>query len=70
MAGMAPASVFVVEHLHVHANGEEEVKMIGVYESREAAVGAVPNGYKSGFYVEEYEIGKDHWSEGYDNLIP
>ena len=80
MASMAAASVFVVQHLHVYADGEEEVKMIGVYESREAAVRAVQRlatqpGFrdwpdirddcKSGFYVNEYEIGKDHWCEGY-----
>lgn len=35
------ASVFVVQHLHRHANGQECVKMIGVYESRRAAEQAV-----------------------------
>jgi hypothetical protein len=78
------ASVFVVQHLHVHAQGEECVKMIGVYKSRRAAEQAVrrlasqlgfrdrPNiidplkdHEESGFYIDEYRIGEDHWTEGY-----
>ena len=34
-------SVFVLEHLHILPNGEEDVKMIGVYHSAEAARAAV-----------------------------
>jgi hypothetical protein len=78
------SSVFVVQHLHVHASGEECVKMIGVYESRRAAEEAVGRvatqpGFRdhpkvidprrdeeeSGFYIDEYKIGQDHWTEGY-----
>ena len=77
-------SVFVVQHLHVHENGEECVKLIGVYESRRAAEQAVErvalqpgfcdwpsiidplrDGEESGFYIDEYEVGKDHWTEGF-----
>jgi hypothetical protein len=77
-------SVFVVQHLHVHASGEECVKMIGVYESRRAAEEAVGRvatqpGFRdhakvidperdeeeSGFYIDEYRLGQDHWTEGY-----
>jgi hypothetical protein len=77
-------SVFVVQHLHVHANGEECVKMIGVYETRRAAEQAVERlatqpGFRdypkiidprqddeeSGFYIDGYKIGEDHWTEGY-----
>ncbi len=34
-------SVFVVQHLHVLPHGEENVKLIGVYRSLEAANAAV-----------------------------
>lgn len=80
----SPTSVFVVQHLHVHTNGEECVKMIGVYETRRAAEDAVERlvakpGFRdypqiieplrdaeeSGFYIDEYEIGEDHWTEGF-----
>jgi hypothetical protein len=78
------SSVFVVQHLHVHDNGNEDVKMIGVYESRKAAeqaverlagqpgfrewpniVGPFQDNVDSGFYIDEYRIGEDHWTEGY-----
>jgi hypothetical protein len=78
------ASVFVVQHLHIHANGEECVKMIGVYESRRAAEQAIgrlvtqpgfreypkiidprEDNEESGFYIDEYRIGEDHWTEGF-----
>lgn len=78
------ASVFVVQHLHVHADGGECVKMIGVYETQSDAQQAVgrlsaQHGFRdhpriidplrddeeSGFYIDEYKIGEDHWTEGY-----
>ena len=34
-------SVFIVQHLHTLPHGEEDVKMIGVYKSLEAAMAAV-----------------------------
>lgn len=33
--------VFIVQHLHRHENGEDDVKMIGAYRTRESAVAAV-----------------------------
>lgn len=78
------SSVFVVQYLSVHENGEECLMMIGVYESRSAAEEAVKRlasqpGFRespniidpstdeedNGFYIDEYEIGKDHWPEGF-----
>ena len=80
----ASSTVFVVHHLHVHEDGTECAKMIGVYRSRtdaEHAVGrlAMQPGFRdfpkildplrddveSGFYIDEYKIGEDHWTEGY-----
>lgn len=34
-------TVFVVQHVHVFDDGEEDVKMIGVYTSREIALKGV-----------------------------
>jgi hypothetical protein len=80
-------SVFVVQHLNILPSGEDDVKMIGVYATREDAIQAAwrlasQPGFcdfpsvvdpsvtddTRGFYVEEYEIGKDHWQEGYATL--
>ena len=82
-------SVFIVQHVHVHASGDECVKMIGVYLTRTAALEAVGRlaekpGFRdypqiinpihdeeaSGFYIDEYDIGEDHWSEGYVTDVP
>lgn len=80
----SPVTVLVVQHLHVHANGEECVKMIGVYSNRAEAEQAVTrqsslSGFRdhphiidplrderqSGFYIDEYQVGQDHWTEGF-----
>jgi hypothetical protein len=77
-------SIYLVQHLHILPQDEEDVKMIGVYATREDAIEAVARlalqpGFcdhprivdfdadtdMQGFHVEEYEIGKDHWQEGY-----
>jgi hypothetical protein len=66
------ASVFVVHH--VHELGDcEDTKLIGVYSSQvgaNLAVGRamVQPGFRenpNGFSVEEYEVDKDHWVEGF-----
>jgi hypothetical protein len=79
-------SVFVVQHLHTLPQGENDVKMIGVYATREDAIKAMRRlakqpGFRElpdvvdyatesmhGFHIDEYEIGKDHWQEGYDTV--
>ncbi len=80
--------VFLVQHLHVHEDGRECVKLIGVYESRtdaERAIGRVSTqpGFRdfsrvidpilddeeSGFYIDKYRIGKDHWTEGFVTIV-
>ena len=57
-----------------HENPEtEDVKLIGVYSSRAAAEAAILRASKqpgfsksiNGFNIDEYEIDKDHWTEGY-----
>jgi hypothetical protein len=77
-------SVFLVQHVHVLASGEEDVKLIGVYTSLQAAVAAVDRlkiqpGFRDhaticdpmkdssddGFHISEYELDKDHWTEGF-----
>lgn len=67
------ASVFVLQHVHSRDNGDEDVKFIGVYSSREkadAAVGRLTRlpGFSDapdGFHVDEYRLDQDHWVEGY-----
>jgi hypothetical protein len=65
-------SVFLVQHSREIA-GCEDVKLIGAYSSRRDAEAAVSrlaqqSGFRehpTGFHIDEYEIGKDHWVEGF-----
>jgi hypothetical protein len=66
-------SVFVLWHVHEIADGEDDEKLIGVYRSRDDAEAAIERlrsqpgfaEYSNGFTIAEYEIGKDHWAEGF-----
>lgn len=70
--------VFVVQHVHEVDEGNEEVKVIGVYSSEEAANAAVARlslqpGFRettSGFHVDRYIIDQDHWTEGFVPVRP
>ncbi len=68
--------IFVVQHLHVHEDGEEDVKFIGVYSSREVAEGAVDRlklqpGFcdtPDGFSIDLYRLDEDNWTDGYATI--
>jgi len=68
--------VFVLQHVHSLDDGGEDVKFIGVYSSRENAQAAVTRlcrapGFSdapAGFHIDEYQIDKDQWVEGYATL--
>ena len=71
------ASVFVLQHVHTREDGVEDVKLIGVYSSREKAEAAVARlgplpGFvdaQEGFHIDEYRIDQDHWAEGYVTAV-
>lgn len=77
-------SVFIVQHLNIPPDGQENVKFIGAYRSVGSARAAIDRlkdqpGFcdhprlvdpmkddePSGFYISEYDLDKDHWTEGY-----
>ena len=70
------SSVFLVWHSHSRF-GETDDKLIGVYNSTEDAAAAVARlstqpgfkEYPNEFEVVEYEIGKDHWTEGFVTVL-
>jgi hypothetical protein len=70
------ASVFVLQHVHSTEDDVEDVKLIGVYSSREKAQGAVARlgrapGFSDapdGFHIDEYHVDQDQWVEGYATL--
>ncbi len=65
--------VYVLQHLHEMEGGVEEVKLIGVYSSRESAEAAIARlgrapGFSdavAGFHIDEYQVDRDQWVEGY-----
>ena len=69
-------SVFELQHVHSLANGDEDVKFIGVYSSLENAETAVrrlsnASGFADdpdGFQIDKYRIDQDQWVGGYAAL--
>ena len=66
-------AVYVVQHVHIINDDEEDVKMIGVYSNEQLAQEAVARlrsqpGFcdvPDGFHIDRYELNKDHWTEGF-----
>lgn len=69
--------VYVLQHEHEFDDGSEDVKFIGVYSNWQKAEQAVQRlqgqkGFRDtpkGFAIDEYELDKDHWAEGYTSVI-
>ena len=65
--------VFTVQHVHEFDDGHEDLKFIGVYSTMPKAEDAVnrlksEEGFRDlpeGFEIDECELDKDHWTEGY-----
>ncbi|MCM3630409.1 hypothetical protein M3194_24045 [Paenibacillus glycanilyticus] len=68
-------TIFIVQHSYeVGEDGlYDETKLIGVYSSKEKAESVVKRykrlpgfkDYLDAFYISEYEIDKDNWTEGF-----
>jgi hypothetical protein len=70
------AKAYVLQHVHSVSDGAEDVKLVGVYSSRENAQAAITRlsqapGFSeapAGFHIDEYQVDKDQWVEGYSTL--
>lgn len=68
--------VFLVQHVHVLDDGEEDVKLIGVYSTERLAAAAVERalalpGFSDapdGFNIDRVLVDEDNWTEGYVTL--
>jgi hypothetical protein len=66
-------TVFILWHVREIKDQEDDAKLIGVYASQRGAKLAQARAkklpgfrrYPQGFVIDEYEIGKDHWTEGF-----
>jgi hypothetical protein len=71
-------SVFILWHIDELEDQDDDYKLIGVYATREDAERAINRtkdkpGFcdqPDGFVIDEYEIGMDHWQDGYFTVIP
>ena len=68
--------VYVVQHVHSFEDGAEDVKLIGVYSTKENAQAAITRlrqapGFLDAparFHIDEYAVDKDQWVEGYSTI--
>lgn len=71
-------SVYVLQHVHEHRSGNEDVKFIGVYSSRALARSAILRlsakpGFrdcKEGFHIDSCKLNQDNWIEGFVDGTP
>lgn len=74
---MTRSTVFVLHHEYERF-GRDESKLIGIYATRadaEAAIGRLRSepGFRAwpdGFTIGEFELGRDHWTEGFAVMVP
>ena len=65
--------VRLLTHSHDLEDGHEDVKIVGVFESRKAAAEAIlivadQPGFRDhpgGFSIDQYQVGDIHWKEGF-----
>ena len=69
---MTQRTVFVLQHSYGDES-HEDTKLVGVYSSHEEAESAIKRrleypgfqDHPDGFSIDEYELNKDAWSEGF-----
>jgi len=80
VSDMSVQSCFLLHHIRV-AGDYEDIKIIGVYRSYAEAEAAVHRakerpGFRDSaesFSIDEYQFGKDHWTQGFisgDEIMP
>jgi hypothetical protein len=70
-------TVYLLWHVREWEEGEDTELLIGVYRSKADATEAIERmkakpGFvdcPEGFQIHAYELGKDHWTEGYARML-
>ena len=73
MTSKRSRTVFVLQHARPKEDGDDDVKLIGVYSSQAAAQAAIArlrkqpgfSEYPDDFHLDPYELDMDHWTEGF-----
>jgi hypothetical protein len=74
----APNQVVVLHHVHDLGDGDEDVKLVGVYSDEVAADAAISRKlgfagfaeHPDGFEKSVYTLDEDAWSEGFVTVWP
>jgi hypothetical protein len=65
-------TVYLLEHVR-DPDGDEDVKILGIYSTRDAAQEAIDRSLKlpgfrdhpDGFNIDEYTVDRDYWETGF-----
>lgn len=68
--------IYVLQHEHELGDDASDIKLIGVYGSEADALAAQErlsaapgfSEYPEGFLIDTYELGQDHWIEGFHSI--
>jgi hypothetical protein len=71
-------TVYLLEHVHVFGEDDEDVKTIGVYRTEAAAQAAIDRlseqpgfgDHPEGWSISAMQLDQDHWPEGFVTLKP
>jgi len=71
-------TVYLLQHVHIIDEDDEDVKDIGVYRTEEAARAAIDRlgtqpGFRDhpeGWSISRMRLNQDHWPEGFVTLRP
>jgi len=71
-------TVYVLQHVHVLGENDEDVKMIGVYRTEAAAKAVIDRlgeqpGFRDhpeGWSISAMRLDQDHWPEGFVTILP
>ncbi len=69
-------TAFLLFHTHQTSDGEDDSKLLGVFATYADAQSAQHRAqskpgfseHATGFTIDEYEIGKDYWSDGFRTI--
>ena len=70
-------TVYLLWYVREWDEGEDTELLIGVYRSKADATEAIERlkgkpgfvAHPEGFEIHDYEVGKDHWTEGFARMI-
>ena len=71
-------TIYLLQHVHEHSSGNEDVKFIGAYSSAANARAAIKrlsskSGFcdcRKGFHIDACKLDEDNWTDGFADGTP